>query len=73
MNLLAELKVQQFLSKQKFIEMHLYMTDSKLRETNSMKLLQDIVVSISDISMRKKVEEMYLKINKGRPNWAKEF
>jgi hypothetical protein len=59
------------MSKQKFIEMHLYMTDSKFRETNSMKLLQEIVSSIPDISMRKIVEEMHLKINKGRPNWAK--
>ena len=47
------------------------MTDSKFRETNSMKLLQEIVGSIPDISMRKIVEEMYMKINKGHPNWAK--
>jgi hypothetical protein len=70
LNLLAELKVQQSMSKQKFIGMHLYMTDSKYRNSSFMQLLADIISSIPDVSMRRIVEEMFLNIKKGRPNWT---
>ena len=69
MNLLAELKVQQSMSKQKFIEMHLFMTDTKFRNSDFMTLLTDIIASIPDAKMRSIVEEMFLNIKKGRPNW----
>ena len=58
------------MSKQKFIEMHLFMTDTKFRNSTFMTLLTDIIASIPDAKMRSIVEEMFLNIKKGRPNWA---
>jgi hypothetical protein len=70
LNLLAELKVQQTMSKQKFIEMHLYMTDSNYRNSSFMQLLADIISLIPDVSLRRIVKEMFLNIKKGRPSWT---
>ena len=46
------------------------MTDTKFRNSDFMTLLTDIIASIPDAKMRSIVEEMFLNIKKGRPNWA---
>ena len=69
MNLLAELKIQQSLSKKKFFNTHLYWTDRNNSNSLAMEKFNQIISSIPDSPVRQIVEEMFLSIKKGRPDF----
>ena len=58
------------MSAEKFIEIHLYMTNSENSPSNGTRILANILSSIPDNSMRSIVQEMFMNIRKGRPKWS---
>ena len=70
MNLLAELKVQQSLAKKKFIDFHLYWTEKNNRNSIAMDTFSQIISAMPDSSIKSNVEELFLSIKKGRPDFS---
>ena len=70
MNLLAKLSIQQSLSKQKFIDIHLYWTERNRRNSITMKKFIQMISSIPNSPVREILEKMFLNIKKGRPDFA---
>ena len=70
MNLLAELKIQQSLSKTKFFNTHLYWTDKNNTDLIAMEKFNEILSSIPDSPVKNLVEDMFLSIKKGRPDFS---
>jgi hypothetical protein len=69
MNLLAELELQQSLTNEKFIDIHLFWTDKNCENSVAMQKFSQIIASMPDTNLRGKIEEMFKRIQKGRPNF----
>lgn len=72
-NLLAELKIQQSLANQKFIDIHLYWTNKNCENSIAMQKFSSFISSMSNNQLKQTIEELFNGINKGRPNFSEVF
>jgi NADPH oxidase len=70
MNLLAVLTMQQSLTTEKFIDIHLYWTDKNCENSTAMKKFSNIISSMPDTNLRLTIEEMFKGIHRSRPNFS---
>jgi hypothetical protein len=70
MNLLAVLIMQQSLTTEKFIDIHLYWTDKNCKNSPAMTKFSNIISSMPDTNLRLTIEEMFKGIHRNRPNFS---